>query len=123
MNKNLSLKKNPEMLNAIVELTKFIQEHTIKIFSKEEMSILDLINYYIETNKTDEAFFIVDLGSAIEQYKAWKQHYPRIQPYYSVRCCPDNVITRSLFLLGCGFSCVSKQEIISVNSIEDCSEK
>ena len=70
MNKNLSLKKNPEMLNAIVELTKFIQEHTIKIFSKEEMLILDLINYYIETNKTDEAFFIVDLGSAIEQYKA-----------------------------------------------------
>lgn len=118
-----TLKKIPERLNDIAELPKFIQENNIKLFPKEEMSVLDLINYYIETNKTDEAFFIVDLGCILEQYKAWKTLFPKIQPYYSVRCCPDNMIIKILSLLGCGFSCASKQEIITVNAEENCSDR
>jgi ornithine decarboxylase len=77
-----------------------------------------LINYFIEKNKTDQAFFIINLGAVLEQFKRWKQNLPRVEPFYAVKCCPDPVILSILSLLGCQFDCASKEEIISITSLD-----
>lgn len=115
--------KLPQYLSEIAELPKFIQENNIKLFPKDETSVENLINYYIEKNKTDEAFFIIDLGVILDQFKRWKSLLPRVEPFYAVKCCPDPMIMKLLDLLGCNFDCASKQEIINVTELNISSSK
>jgi len=112
-----NLKKIPKDLTSFAELPKFIRENGIKLFSHEEFSKRDIINYYLEQNKVDEAFFIVDLGEILEQYKTWKSHLPRVEPFYAVKCCPNPMVMKMLDILGCGFDCASKSEIVSVTDL------
>ncbi len=110
-------KKIPRDLATFSELPKFISENNIKLFSKEEYTKYDVVNYHLEQKKTDEAFYIVDLGEILEQFKLWKTHLPRVEPFYAVKCCPNPMILRTLAVLGCGFDCASKAEIISVTDL------
>ena len=109
--------KLPQYLSEIAELPKFIQENNIKLFPKEESNVESIINHYIEQNKTDEAFFIIDLGVILDQFKKWKTLLPKIDPYYAVKCCPDAMVLGLLSILDCNFDCASKQEIISVTEL------
>ncbi|KXT04170.1 hypothetical protein AC578_67 [Pseudocercospora eumusae] len=65
----------------------------------------------------DEAFFVADLGEVYRQHVRWKQHLPRIKPYFAVKCNPDPVALRLLHELGTGFDCASKQEIQQILDI------
>jgi len=109
--------KIPRDLATLGELPKFISENQIKLFSKEEFSKYDIINYHLEQKKTDDAFYIVDLGEILEQFKLWKAHLPRVEPFYAVKCCPNKMILKTLAVLGCSFDCASKAEIISVTDL------
>lgn len=111
-------KKIPRDLTSFNELPKFISENNIKLFSKEEYNKYDLVNYHIEQKKTDDAFFIVDLGDILDQFKQWKTYLPRIEPFYAVKCCPNPMILKTLAVLGCSFDCASKAEIIKVTDLE-----
>jgi len=110
-------RKIPRDLATFNELPKFISENQIKLFSKEEYTKYDIINYHLEQKKTDDAFFIVDLGEILEQFKLWKTHLPRIEPHYAVKCCPNPMILKTLAVLGCSFDCASKAEIIMVTDL------
>jgi len=126
MNTNIPKTKDvklPQYLSEIAELPKFIQENHIKLFPKEDTNIEQVINYYIEQNKTDEAFFIIDLGVILDQFKQWKTLLPRVDPFYAVKCCPDPMILSLLSILGCNFDCASKQEIINVTEKDISSSK
>jgi len=109
--------KLPQYLSEIAELPKFISENSLKLFPKEDTSIEQVINYFIEKNKTDEAFFIINLGVILTQFKKWKELLPRVEPFYAVKCCPDPMLLSLLSILGCSFDCASKQEIISVTEL------
>jgi len=111
-------KKIPRDLTTFNELPKFISENNIKLFSKEEYTKYDLVNYHIEQKKTDDAFFIVDLGDILDQFKQWKTHLPRVEPFYAVKCCPNPMILKTLAVLGCSFDCASKAEIIRVTDLD-----
>jgi len=115
--------KLPQYLRDIEELPKFIQENQLKLFPKEDTTIEYVINYYIEKNKTDEAFFIIDLGVILEQFKKWKSLMPRFEPYYQVKCCPNSLVLNFLALLGCNFVGSSKTEIINVTELNIPSSK
>jgi len=126
MNTNIPKTKEvklPQYLSEIAELPKFIQENHIKLFPKEDTTVEHVINYYIEQNKTDEAFFIIDLGVILDQFKQWKTLLPRVDPFYAVKCCPDPMILKILSILGCNFDCASKQEIINVTEKDISSDK
>jgi len=110
-------KKIPRDLATFSELPKFISENNIKLFSKEEYTKYDVVNYHLEQKKTDEAFYIVDLGDILEQFKQWKALLPRVEPHYAVKCCPNPMILKTLAVLGCGFDCASKAEIIMVTDL------
>jgi ornithine decarboxylase len=110
-------KKIPKYLTTFAELPKFLRENDIKLFSTEEFPKRDIINYYLEQNKVDEAFFLIDLGEVLEQYKTWKTLLPRVEPFYAVKCCPNPMVLKLLDILGCGFDCASKTEIINVTDL------
>ena len=110
-------KKIPRDLATFSELPKFISENHVKLFSKEEYTKYDIINYHLEQNKNDDAFYIVDLGEILEQFKQWKTYLPRIETFYAVKCCPNPMILKTLAVLGCGFDCASKAEIIKITDL------
>ncbi|KAF7194688.1 Ornithine decarboxylase [Pseudocercospora fuligena] len=68
-------------------------------------------------NLDDEAFFVADLGEVYRQHIRWKQHLPRIRPYFAVKCNPDPIVLHLLHELGTGFDCASKQEIQQILDI------
>jgi ornithine decarboxylase len=40
------------------------------------------------------------------------EHLPRIKPYYAIKCNPDQLLIKTLAMLGVNFDCASKNEII-----------
>ena len=75
--------------------------------------IIDFINKY----NTDEAFYIIDLSKIKEAYSRWNKILSNIQPYYAVKCNPDEKILRLLKDLGSHFDCASKNEIDKILDI------
>uniref|UniRef100_A0A6C0EAX1 ornithine decarboxylase n=1 Tax=viral metagenome TaxID=1070528 RepID=A0A6C0EAX1_9ZZZZ len=89
------------------------QQFNVQTFKKED-DILDIIGVMIEKEHPDDAFFIVDLTKVIDQYNRWVEKLPRIKPYYAIKCNPNDMIIRTLNMLGAGFDCASKNEIAKV---------
>mmetsp|Transcript_10438 Transcript_10438/g.25622 ORF Transcript_10438/g.25622 Transcript_10438/m.25622 type:complete len:834 (-) Transcript_10438:475-2976(-) len=65
----------------------------------------------------EDPFYIVDLGIVSTQLAQWRAAFPRVVPYYAVKCNPDPAIVRTLMSLGCNFDCASRNEIELVHSI------
>lgn len=40
-----------------------------------------------------------------------RRFFPRVEPFYAVKCNPDPVILKTLAVLGCNFDCASRTEI------------
>ena len=59
----------------------------------------------------EDPFYIVDLGIVSTQLARWRAAFPRVIPYYAVKCNPDPAIVRTLMSLGCNFDCASRAEI------------
>ncbi|KAF6037129.1 hypothetical protein EB796_004537 [Bugula neritina] len=54
-------------------------------FVKPESTIPEVIDHQIRDHvqqKSDDAFFICDLGDVTRKYKVWKRVFPRIKPFY-----------------------------------------
>jgi len=64
-----------------------------------------------ETIEKEEAFYVIDLGKVLEQYRQWVQCLPRVKPFYAIKCNPNNAIIKTLASLGVNFDCASKTEI------------
>ncbi|XP_046549964.1 ornithine decarboxylase 1-like, partial [Haliotis rubra] len=62
----------------------------------------------------DDAFFLVDLGDVVNNYRRWRRLLPRVTPFYAVKCNADPILLRVLSQLGAGFDCASKGEIGTV---------
>lgn len=59
----------------------------------------------------EESFYIVDLGVIISQFYQWRLKFPRVEPFYAVKCNPDPAIIRTVAILGGNFDCASRNEI------------
>ncbi|EED95030.1 ornithine decarboxylase, partial [Thalassiosira pseudonana CCMP1335] len=62
-------------------------------------------------------FYVVDLGIVGAQLARWRAAFPRVVPYYAIKCNPDPVIVRTLASLGCNFDCASRGEIEIVQQV------
>jgi diaminopimelate decarboxylase len=92
------------------ELTQLFNEKKITTFPTDT-SIIDIIKTTLEKSHLDTGFFIVDLSVVISQYKKWVENLPRVKPFYAVKCNPDELLVKTLAILGSGFDCASKNEI------------
>ena len=59
----------------------------------------------------EESFYVVDLGVIVSQVYQWRRFFPRVEPFYAVKCNPDPTIVKTLAILGCNFDCASRNEI------------
>ena len=66
---------------------------------------------YAKEHKSDEPFYIIDLNEVKRAFDRWQKCLPTIQPYYAMKCNPNNQILELLYQLGCCFDCASKTEI------------
>ena len=76
----------------------------------------NLLNPGVE-HRVEEPFYVVDIGMVISQLYQWKQYFPRVEPFYAVKCNPDRVIVQTLLALGCNFDCASRNEIRLVQEL------
>jgi len=70
--------------------------------------------YYHEQEAIEDAFFVVDLADVIKKHKKWTALFPRIKPFYAVKCHDNLPVMELLASLGAGFDCASKNEIMKV---------
>jgi len=96
------------------ELIQILQDNNVKIFSKSKSAQMDSIKHYLDQREEDDAFYLVDLNKIVDQFKLWKQHLSRVEPFYAVKCNPNPLILKVLAALGVGFDVASKAEIQSV---------
>lgn len=90
--------------------------------SNQITTTIELVRFFLKNQTTcskDNSFYIIDLTQVVNQYYKWLKYMPRVVPYYAVKCNPDPIIIRLLYLLGCNFDCASKNEIAQ---ILDCNE-
>jgi hypothetical protein len=66
----------------------------------------------------EESFYVTDIGIVVSQVYQWRRFFPRVEPFYAVKCNPDPVIVKTLAILGCNFDCASTNEI---RLVEECS--
>ena len=100
-----------------IDISHLMKEYDIKMYKKND-DIYDIINDILEKrNISEEAFYIIDIGKLIRQYLRWKELLPDIEPYYAIKCNPNELVIKILASLGCNFDCASKNEIASVISI------
>lgn len=98
--------------NEYSELSVFLKENNVIIPSKDkDLDIYEMIEQVFELNNPTTAFYIINLGEIIRQYKLWRELFPYIEPRYAVKCNPNRVICQLLSLLGVGFDVASKNEI------------
>jgi ornithine decarboxylase len=55
--------------------------------------------------------YIFDLEVARKAYKTWERLFPKVTPYYAVKCNPDHLLIHTLAELGARFDCASPAEI------------
>ena len=92
------------------ELSLFLQEHNVLVPEKD-LDTYAMIESVFERNNPSTAFYIINLGEIVRQYKLWHELFPYIKPCYAVKCNPNKVICQLLSILGVGFDVASKNEI------------
>lgn len=105
----------------IPEISSLISSKKIQILDKTDS--LDIINYFLETHQSDQPFFIVNLKEVIKKINLWRENLPTVEPFYAVKCNPDDIIIRLMSSMGLGFDCASKNEIARVVSAGAVPEK
>ena len=68
--------------------------------------------------ESDEPFYIMETKVVLDQYLAWKKAFPKIRPFYAIKCNTDPAILRMMKTLGCGFDCASSEEIDRVLQLD-----
>ena len=59
----------------------------------------------------DRPFFVSDVGVVERQYGRWCAELPAVQPFYAVKCNPDEALMKTLAASGCGFDVASSAEM------------
>lgn len=77
----------------------------------------EFISTVIKGHKELESFYLCDLGCVMRQKDRWDRALPRIRPYYAVKSNPDARVVKTLMVMGAGFDCASKNEIVEVLSL------
>mmetsp|Transcript_19505 Transcript_19505/g.29344 ORF Transcript_19505/g.29344 Transcript_19505/m.29344 type:complete len:719 (-) Transcript_19505:122-2278(-) len=75
-----------------------------------------LLNHGV-AHQVEDPFYVLDIGMVVSQLYQWKQYFPRVEPFYAVKCNPDKVILQTLAKLGCHFDCASRNEIRLVQEL------
>ncbi|XP_052077878.1 ornithine decarboxylase-like [Mytilus californianus] len=63
------------------------------------------------SSSSDNAFAIGNLGDIIRKHRHWQEYFPRVEPFYAIKCNDVEPVIRILADMGLSFDCASKIEI------------
>jgi ornithine decarboxylase len=98
----------------------FYMGHRLKQATKPDHFQLpgsDYLNRDSDLMPLEDSFYVVDLGVLVSQVYQWRKSFPRVEPFYAVKCNPDPLIIRTLAVLGTNFDCASRNEIRLVKEV------
>ncbi|KAF5304669.1 hypothetical protein FQA39_LY09446 [Lamprigera yunnana] len=84
-------------------------QNDIEIY--ENVNIVNIIDEKKKFIYGNECFFICNITEVIKKIVLWKSTFPRIKPYYAVKCNNYDNIIKVLASSGIGFDCATKSEI------------
>lgn len=93
-----------------------VLEHILDTHA-DKFSLQQTIRKKISEQGNEDAFFLCDLGTVIQQHEEWTRLCPGVEPFYAVKCNNDPALLQSLASLGTGFDCASRAEIEQVLSL------
>ena len=93
-----------------------LEKYNIKLYS-EDYTSYDIINDFLKNNQNEQPFYIIDIGEIIKAYEKWILLFPKIKPYYAVKCNPNIALLQVLSCLGTYFDCASENEIKTIIEI------
>uniref|UniRef100_A0A1B6GPX0 ornithine decarboxylase n=1 Tax=Cuerna arida TaxID=1464854 RepID=A0A1B6GPX0_9HEMI len=92
-------------------------DKTVHIFNQNSSSVWSVLHDVIDSYLQEEPFFVFDIGELVNSFNVWKQLFPRVEPFYAVKCNDSPIVLEILSLLGTGFDCASKGEIKKIMSL------
>lgn len=93
-----------------------LQKHDVRLYGSD-VDTYDIINDFLEDNRSEQAFYVVDLGELVHAFTQWQDLLPMVTPYYAIKCNPNPVMLEALASLGVNFDCASEAEIKTVIEI------
>ena len=93
-----------------------LQKHNVRLYGST-VEMYDIINDYLEENRSEQAFYVVDLGELTAAVTKWRELLPTVKPFYAIKCNPNPVILEALASFGINFDCASEQEIRTIIEI------
>lgn len=78
------------------------------------MDYLKIVSETIDSRNAlgnDNAFYILDIDDVKRKYHAWVNNFPRVIPYFAIKCNDHEAVLDVLKDAGAGFDCASKKEI------------
>lgn len=74
-----------------------------------------IVNHLIRSHGIyEKAFYIANMSLLKEKIELWKTELPMVQPFYAVKCNPNERIVKTMIENSIGFDCASKSEMQSV---------
>lgn len=61
----------------------------------------------VKEDAGDRPIFAVDLDDVREKVDRWRSNFPRVIPFYAMKCNDSPRLLSTLAQLGCGFDCAS----------------
>jgi hypothetical protein len=93
-----------------------LQKHGVRLYGRD-IDTYDIINEFLEDNRSEQAFYVVDLGELTHSVNQWQTLLPLVKPYYAIKCNPNHVMLETLAALGVNFDCASENEIKTIIEI------
>jgi ornithine decarboxylase len=93
-----------------------LQKHNVRLYGSH-VDTYDIINDFLEDNRSEQAFYVVDLGEIVHAVNQWSILLPMVKPFYAIKCNPNPVMLEALASLGVNFDCASEAEIKTVIEI------
>lgn len=112
----LKLRLLPKPLIALVEgdhalLAALEKYRTVPLASGSEAALMSYASKLIEAHHMEDNVYLFDLANVVRAYRGWTRMFPRIRPFYAVKCMPLPAYISVLQALGAGFDCASQTEL------------
>lgn len=71
-------------------------------------TIAELIKKIAESGETDDRpVFVINLEDLAEKVSRWRQCFPRVKPFYAMKCNDAPLFLKAISSMGIGYDCAS----------------
>eukprot|EP01043_Picozoa_sp_COSAG02_P083080 COSAG02_NODE_21172_length_799_cov_1.040000_1_plen_262_part_01 len=82
----------------VPDLSTLLAAHGVPVI--DECVDPQMFRQHISENGLDAPFYIADLGAVEKRFRLWQKLLPHVEPWYAVKCNPDEILLGTLQPLG-----------------------